>query len=162
MSDMPLPSHLLTPPTGPFEVLIPEKWTLSEPPRFGGKVISYLAISLRDSNSIEFDAEGRVAHSTDRPLHEYLDGLVKDGQLTRAIQHCRAMMHSSGEEGAIGFLGAVQQEWAYTFHVFEQATGPNTKWELRRRVRLVQTETPEPQVTQRGLLARLKQCFTRK
>ena len=104
MSEIQLPSHLSKPPTGPFEVLIPENWTLSEPPRFGGKVISFLAISLQDENSIEFDVEGRFATSSDARLQEYLRSLASDSQLSRAIQHCRAMMHPSTTEhhGAIG------------------------------------------------------------
>jgi hypothetical protein len=162
MSEIQLPSHLSKPPTGPFEVLIPENWALSEPPKFGGKVVSFLAASLQDTNEIEFDMGGRFARSSDPKLQEYLNSLASDGQLCRAIQHCCAMMHSSAEGGSIGWFGAVQQEWAYTFHVFELGAVPNQKWEVRRKLRLVQRQAADPQVADSSLIGRIKSLFTRK
>ena len=161
MSQPQLPPHLSKPPTGPLEILIPENWTLSEPPRFGGKIISYLVSSLQDTTAIEFDVPGRSVRSSDTRLQEYLESFATQGDLARILQHCRAMMHPSDEAGAIGWFGAIQQEWAYTFHVFGHDALQNPKWEVRRRVRLVQTEVPEAQRLSTGLLGRLKKLFTR-
>ena len=138
MSGYQLPPHLSKPPTGPLEVLVPENWVLPEPPRFAGKVISYLVASLPDRNTIEFDVQRSSARSSDGRLQEYLDTLAKAGELGSLIQHCRAMMHPPQEDGALGWLGAVQQEWAYTFVVFARAGSPSPNWEIRRNVRLVQ------------------------
>lgn len=162
MSEPQLPPHLSKPPTGPLEILIPEDWPLSEPPRFVGKVISFLVASPSDTNTIEFDVPGQASRSSDLKLQEYLDSIGTEGALGRLLEHCRAAMHPSSEIGALGWLGAIQQEWAYTFVVFERSASPHSIWEVRRIVRLVE---PEPRVAEgapSGLLGRLKQMFTRK
>lgn len=162
MSEYPLPPHLSKPPTAPLEILVPEAWSLGEPPRFVGKVISFLVASPQDTNIIEFNVQARTLRSSDLRLQEYLVGICREGELGRLIEHCRAAMHLSDEDGALGWFGAIQQEWAYTFVAFERSASPHSVWEVRRTVRLVQRESRQPQVAPSGLLGRLKQLFTRK
>lgn len=162
MSGHQLPPHLSKPPAGPLEILVPEEWSLAEPPRFIGKVISFLVASSIDTNTIEFDVPGRSSRSSDLKLQEYLVGVAKEGELGRLLEHCRAAMHPSDENGALGWFGAVQQEWAYTFVAFERSASPHSVWEVRRTVRRVQAESRESPAVGSGLLARLGRWFTGK
>lgn len=133
MSEQQLPPHLSRPPTGPLEIVVPEQWALPEPPRFVGKLISYLVAGQSDVNTITFDIQRSFASASDNRLQEYLDSLSRGGELGRLIQHSRAAMHPSKEDGALGWLAAVQQEWTYTFVVFERVEQTTSKWELRRK-----------------------------
>jgi hypothetical protein len=146
MSEQQLPPHLSRPPTGPLEVLVPAQWPLSEPPRFVGKLISYLVACRSDINTIAFDVQRSFASASDDRLQEYLDALSRDGELGKLIQHSRAAMHPSKGDGALGFLGAAQQEWAYVFLIFEQVEQASSKWEIRRRVVSARREESSVQI----------------
>jgi hypothetical protein len=133
-----LPPHLSRPPSGPLEILVPDDPAPAEPPRFAGKLISFLVAATADVNTIEFDGQGRSARTSDGRLQQFLNQLAEYGELGRLISHCRSIMYRAEEEGALGWLGAVQEEWAYTFVVYERAALPNPTWEIRRSVRRVQ------------------------
>ena len=117
---------------------MPEERPLSEPPKFAGKFISYLVASQSDVNTVVFEKSVGHAHSTDQDLLEFLALLAGANQLDALLSQCNAIMFPSSTEGALGFLGCIQQPHSHIFTVFEKTPSPSLSWEFRRLTRMTQ------------------------
>jgi len=126
------------PPSSPLEVLVPDGARLAEPPSIAGKTLSFLVASPLGTNTIEFDAKGPRAHSSDEGLRKFLSLIIGAGQFTALVSQCRAIMYPPREEGSIGSIGCLQQGLLYSFDVFEHSPLPDIRWEIRRATRAVQ------------------------
>lgn len=123
-------------PSTPLEILTPEGCQLLEPPKFAGKFISYLVASQSDVNTISIEKKTGHLHSTDQDLLQFLTLVAGANQLDTLLSQCKSVMFPSSTEGALGFLGCIQQPHSHVFTVFEKSPSPNLSWELRRLTRM--------------------------
>ena len=123
------------PPNTPLEILVPEGAALSEPPKFAGKLVSYLVAAASDTVSIDIELESRHTHATDIELKKFLELVAGARQSEALVAHCKAVMYSPSEANSIGKMACMQQGKLYSFSVFEQRSLPKLRWEFRRSER---------------------------
>jgi hypothetical protein len=123
------------PPNTPLEILVPAGAALSEPPKFAGKLISYLVAAASDTVSIDIELESRHTHATDIELNKFLELVAGASQSEAFVAQCKAVMYSPSEANSIGRMACIQQGMLYSFSVFEQRSLPKLKWEFRRSER---------------------------
>jgi len=131
-------------PSTPLEILTPEGRQLPEPPKFAGKFISYLVASQSDVNTIAIESSSGHIHSTDQDLLQFLTWVAGANQMDTLLSQCQSVMFPSSVEGALGFLGCIQQPHSHVITVFETSPSPNLSWELRRLTRMAQDGSNVP------------------
>lgn len=124
-------------PNTPLEILVPEGAQLSGPPKFAGKLMSYLVAADEVAITISIENASGHVHSSNEELNKFLGLLAGARQIDRLLMDCTAIMFQPSDDKSIGKMACMQQSTLYSFSVIEHSSAPRLRWEFLRSERAV-------------------------